>query len=56
MDDLIFAGAPGRPARNLAEVALTLDNSARRAPRAFNDRDAIEIVRRIERGSGSVAF
>ncbi len=54
MDDLIFAGAPGRPARNLAEVALTLDNSARRAPRAFNDRDAIEIVRRIERGSGSV--
>jgi chromosome segregation protein len=54
MDDLIFAGAAGRPARNLAEVALTLDNSARNAPRAFNDRDAIEVVRRIERGGGSV--
>src|SRR5262249_53421164 len=47
------AGAAGRPARNVAEVALTLDNAARDAPFAFNDRDAIEIVRRIERGDGS---
>src|SRR5215469_3860879 len=54
MDDLIFAGAAGRPPRNLAEVALILDNSARNGPRAFNDRDAIEVVRRIERGGGSV--
>jgi chromosome segregation protein len=53
MDDVIFAGSAGRPARNLAEVALTLDNSARDAPSAFNDRDEIEIVRRIERGGGS---
>jgi chromosome segregation protein len=54
MDDLIFAGTAGRPAGNIAEVALTLDNSARTAPRAFNDRDEIEIVRRIERGGRSV--
>ena len=53
MDDVIFAGSASRPARNVAEVSLTIDNAARDAPFAFNDRDAIEIVRRIDRGSGS---
>ncbi len=53
MDDVIFAGTAARPARNIAEVALTLDNSSRDAPFAFNDRAEIEIVRRIERGGGS---
>ena len=37
MDDVIFAGSGSRPARNLAEVALTIDNSARAAPFAYND-------------------
>jgi chromosome segregation protein len=53
MDDLIFAGTTAKPARNIAEVALTIDNSGRDAPFAFNDRAEIEIVRRIERGGGS---
>src|SRR5947207_5211071 len=53
MDDVIFAGSDQRPARNIAEVILTIDNSARDAPLAFNDREVIEVVRRIERGSGS---
>src|SRR5262249_14467273 len=53
MDDVIFAGTVERPARNIAEVALTIDNSARDAPFAFNDREEIEVVRRIERGGGS---
>ena len=53
MDDVIFAGTAARPARNIAEVALTLDNSSRDAPFAFNDRAEIEVVRRIERGGGS---
>ncbi|HWD57159.1 MAG TPA: chromosome segregation protein SMC [Stellaceae bacterium] len=53
MDDVIFAGSSSRPARNIAEVSLTVDNAGRDAPVAFNDRDAIEIVRRIDRGSGS---
>ncbi|HXO01744.1 MAG TPA: AAA family ATPase, partial [Stellaceae bacterium] len=53
MDDVIFAGSASRPSRNVAEVSLTVDNAARDAPFAFNDRDAIEIVRRIDRGSGS---
>jgi chromosome segregation protein len=53
MDDVIFAGSANRPARNVAEVSLTLDNATRDAAFSFNDRDAIEVVRRIERGSGS---
>ncbi|HUC73478.1 MAG TPA: chromosome segregation protein SMC [Stellaceae bacterium] len=53
MDDVIFGGTAARTARNLAEVALAIDNSGRDAPFAFNDREDIEIVRRIERGGGS---
>ncbi len=53
MDDVIFAGSSNRPARNVAEVVLHLDNSARIAPAMFNDADELEVVRRIERESGS---
>src|SRR5712691_1254884 len=53
MDDVIFAGSGGRPARNLAEVAVTIDNSARAAPFAHNDSTTIEVTRRIARGGGS---
>ena len=53
MDDVIFAGTAARPARNLAEVVLTLDNSERRAPAQFNDSDELDVIRRIERGAGS---
>ncbi|MGA1233895.1 MAG: chromosome segregation SMC family protein, partial [Lutimaribacter sp.] len=53
MEDVIFAGAATRPARNFAEVALVLDNSDRLAPAGFNDEDALEIVRRITRDVGS---
>lgn len=53
MDDVIFGGTAKRPPRNLAEVALTLDNSKRTAPAAFNDANELDVVRRIERGSGS---
>ncbi len=53
MDDVIFAGTSTRPARNLAEVTLSLDNEDRTAPAAFNDERDLEISRRIERDSGS---
>ncbi len=53
MDDIIFAGTDQRPARNLAEITLQLDNSNRAAPSEFNDDDEIEITRKIERGKGS---
>ena len=54
MDDVIFSGSGNRPARNMAEVALLLDNSDRTAPAAFNDADSLEVSRRIEREQGSV--
>ncbi|MBI3453869.1 MAG: chromosome segregation protein SMC [Rhodospirillales bacterium] len=54
MDDVIFAGTTGRPARNVAEVALFVDNAQRKAPAAFNDLPEFEIARRIERGQGSL--
>ncbi len=53
MEDVIFAGAATRPARNFAEVSLMIDNSDRVAPAGFNDTDMLEIVRRITRDVGS---
>ena len=53
MDDVIFSGTDRRPARNLAEVTLMLNNDARSAPAEFNDSDLLEVSRRIERESGS---
>ncbi len=53
MEDVIFAGASTRPARNFAEVNLMIDNSERLAPAGFNDSDSLEIVRRITRDAGS---
>ncbi|MEM8574407.1 MAG: chromosome segregation protein SMC [Pseudomonadota bacterium] len=53
MDDVIFAGAQDRPARNTAEVTLFIDNSERLAPAEFNDADVLEVTRRIEREAGS---
>ena len=54
MDDVIFSGSGGRPARNSAEVTLVLDNSDRTAPAALNNADILEVTRRIEREAGSV--
>src|SRR3954449_3653174 len=53
MDDVIFGGTDKRPARNIAEVCLGVDNTARTPPAGFNDFDEMDIQRRIERGSGS---
>ncbi len=53
MEDVIFAGAATRPARNFAEVSVLIDNSDRLAPAGFNDSDSLEIVRRITRDAGS---
>ena len=53
MDDVIFSGTENRPARNFAEVSLFLDNKERSAPKDYNTEDNIEIIRRIERESGS---
>lgn len=53
MEDVIFSGGGDRPARNMAEVTLYLDNASRTAPAAYNDAEMIEVSRLIEREAGS---
>ena len=53
MEDVIFGGTTSRPARNIAEVILYIDNADRKAPAMFNDTDELEVSRRIERDAGS---
>jgi chromosome segregation protein len=53
MEDVIFAGTAGRASRNIAEVTVYLDEAMGRAPPPFHEQPELEIVRRIERGSGS---
>ena len=53
LDDVIFNGTSSRPAWDIAEVTIDLDNSNRQAPSLFNQSDQIEVTRRIWRGEGS---
>ena len=53
MDDVIFAGTAARSSRNLAEVTLTLEETAGVAPPPFHEAPELEISRKIERGNGS---
>src|SRR5260221_450304 len=53
MDDVIFGGTASRPARNLAEVSLLVDNAGQDIPLPFDAGPDLDIVRRIERGEGS---
>lgn len=57
MDAVIFSGTTMRPARNWAEVILSLDNSDRTAPAEYNDFPTLEVSRRIlrkEEGTQSI--
>ncbi len=53
MDDVIFAGAATRPARNFAEVSLMIDNTDGLAPPQFGGVETLEVARRITRDVGS---
>ncbi len=56
MDDVIFAGTETRPSRDFAEVALLCETGGDILPgtvRIGDNDEAVEIVRRIERGTGS---
>src|SRR3569623_1351291 len=54
MDAVIFSGSGNRPARNHAEVVMTIDNADRSAPSSMNDSELLEVSRRIDREAGSV--
>src|SRR6201993_1709737 len=53
MDDVIFSGTNNRPGRNNAEVAIQIDNRARKAHAQFNEHETLDVSRRIEREAGS---
>ncbi|MBY0563335.1 MAG: chromosome segregation protein SMC [Hyphomonadaceae bacterium] len=53
MEDVIFSGTAGRPAREFAEVTLVLTEARGRAPAPFHGEDILEVSRRIRRGLGS---
>ncbi len=53
MEDVIFAGTAGRASRNIAEVTVFLDETDGKVPPPFHEQPELEIIRRIERGSGS---
>lgn len=54
MDDVIFAGSATRPARNHAEVQLTLENpTGSPVPAAYSEAPEITVSRKITRESGS---
>lgn len=53
MDDVIFGGTSSRPARNIANVGLWLDNRDGTATGDFAGQEELEIDRRIDRGKGS---
>ena len=55
MEDIIFAGANGKPPLNMAEVTLTMVNDNGNAPEEFRDFSEISVTRRLFR-SGESAY
>ncbi len=54
MEDIIFAGANGRPPMNLAEVSLTLSNENGTGPEALKDFTEVMLTRRLYRSGESL--
>ena len=53
MEDIIFSGTSNRPAKNISEVSIFLENPDKDAPLQYNDIEEIIVSRRIERDKGS---
>ncbi len=56
MEDVIFSGTSNRPAKNISEVSILLENSNKDESFQYNELDEIIISRKIERGKGSKYF
>jgi chromosome segregation protein len=55
MEDVIFAGADGRPPLSMAEVSVTMLNDNGSAPEEFREYSEIQVTRRLYR-SGESAY
>ena len=53
MEDVIFSGTSNRPAKNISEVTLTLDNKIKNTVTHYNEFDELTIRRKIEKDKGS---
>ena len=53
MEDVIFSGTSNKPAKNISEVTITVDNSKKEGQGRYIEMDQISIKRRIEREKGS---
>ena len=53
MEDVIFSGTENRPAKNISEVSIMIDNLDKDASPQYNEFDEIIITRKIERDKGS---
>ncbi len=56
MEDIIFSGTSNRPAKNISEVSIMIENQDKDAPAQYNNLDEILISRKIERDKGSKYF
>ena len=54
MEDVIFSGTSNRPAKNISEVSILIDNSRLKMVLQYNEFDDDRTVKRkIERDKGS---
>ena len=53
MEDIIFSGTSNRPAKNISEVSILIENKDKDTPIQYNELEEIIITRRIERDKGS---
>jgi chromosome segregation protein len=56
MEDVIFSGTSNRPAKNISEVSIQIENPDKDGPIQYNELDEITVTRRIERDKGSKYF
>ena len=56
MEDVIFSGTSNKPAKNISEVSITIDNKDKEGHGQYVDLDEIIIRRKIERDKGSKYF
>ena len=53
MEDVIFSGTSNLASKNISEVELLLDNSAKDGPSNYNEFDELAVKRKIEKDKGS---
>ena len=53
MEDVIFSGTSNKPSKNIAEVAININNETKDGPIQYKNLDQVEIRRKIEKDKGS---